>query len=212
MLILTIYESVLKLIQRVIVDKWIYRMSRRRSLYNEIKATQAACLLLEFNGREMDYAKCIKLLYSIEREALSRWMRPVIYDDLYSLPYGQVVSRTMDRAGYQNRDAESFWGEHIRNFDGNNLYLVKECGREKLSRAEINLIKEVFEVNKNKTAKQLFDEHHNPALFPEYKNPHRSSIETTYSKLLHILGKTQEQIEEFEKDLDELAYLEEVKQ
>lgn len=197
---------------RVIVSDWGYKMSKKRSLYNEIKATQVACLLLELNGGEMDYAKCIKLLYSIEREALNRWMRPVIYDDLYSLPYGQVVSKTLDRAEYQERKAQSFWGEHLENYDGKNIRLIKECGKEKLSRAEIDLIKEIFKENKDKTPQQLFDEHHNPALFPEWKDPHSSSIETPYPDLLRILGKTQEQIREFEEDMNELTYLEEMTQ
>jgi len=186
------------------------KVSEKHNLYNEIKATQVACLLLKLNGGEMDYAKCIKLLYSIEREALNRWMRPVIYDNLYSLPYGQVVSETLDRAEYQGQKAKSFWGEHLENYDGKNIRLIKECGRGKLSRAEIDLIEEIFEENRNKTAQQLFDEHHNPALFPEYKDPYGSSIETTYSELLRILGKTHEQIKEFEEDMNELAYLEEM--
>jgi len=160
----------------------------------------------------MDYAKCIKLLYSIEKEALNRWMRPVIYDDLYSLPYGQVVSKTLDRAEYQEQKAQSFWGEYLENYDGKNIRLIKECGKEKLSRAEIDLIGEVFEENKNKTPGQLFDEHHNPDLFPEWKDPQGSSIETTYFDLLRILGKTQEQIKEFEEDMNELTYLEEMTQ
>jgi hypothetical protein len=180
-------------------------MGKRRSLYSEVKATQAACLLLELNAGEIDYAKCIKLLYSIEREALNRWMRPVIYDDLYSMPYGQVVSRTLDRAEHREIPPQSFWGKHIKRDEQNNLRLVKECGRSKLSRAEISLIEEIFEKNKDKTPKQLFNDHHNPALFPEYKDPHGSSIETTYSYLLRILGKTQEEIKEFEADLDKLA-------
>lgn len=180
------------------------------SLYDEVKATQAACLLLKLNGGEMDYSKCIKLLYSIEREALNRWMRPVIYDDLYSLPYGQVVSKTLDRAGYQEQKAQSFWGEHLENYNGETIRLIKECGKGKLSRAEIDLIKEIFEENKDKTPQQLFDEYHNPALFPEWKDPHASSIKTPYPDLLRILGKTQEQIREFEEDMNELTYLEEM--
>ena len=182
-------------------------MSKRRSLFNEIKATQVACLLLKLNGGEMDFAKCIKLIYSIERESLNRWLRPVIYDELYSLPYGQVVSNTLDKAEYQQQKATSFWTEHIENYDRKNLRLVKECGREKLSRAEIKLIEEIYEQNRNKTAKQLFDEHHDPKLFPEYKDPHNSSIQTTYADLLKILGKTKEQIQEFESDLDALEHL-----
>jgi hypothetical protein len=168
--------------------------------------------LLELNGGSIDYAKCIKLLYSIEKEALNRWMRPVIYDDLYSMPHGQAVSQTMDRAEYKERRVESFWSDHIETSANNNLRLIKECGKEKLSRAEIELIKEIFELNKHKTPEQLFREHHDAKLFPEWKDPHGSSIKTTYSNLLSFLGKTSDEIEEFEEHLTELSYLKKMSQ
>jgi hypothetical protein len=182
-------------------------MGKKHSLYNEVKTTQVTAFLLIQSGGEMDYAKCIKLLYGIEREAIKRWLRPVIYGDLYSLPYGQVISQTLDLAEPQSQPVRSFWGEHLRT-QGNTIHLIKECGIEKLSRAEIGLIKEIYEENKHKTSGQLFDEHHNPALFPEYKDPHGSSIKTTYADLLRALGKTKEQVKEFEANLDALANLE----
>jgi hypothetical protein len=186
------------------------KVSEKHNLYNEIKATQVAAILLELNGGEMDYAKCIKLIYNIEREALNRWLRPVIFDDLFSLPHGQVVSKTLDRAKFENQSNKSFWRDHLVTDSNDNIRLIKECGREKLSRAEIDLTKEIFQKYKDKTTRQMFDEYKDPKLFPEWKDPHRSSIETTYSDLLHLLGKTQEQIKEFEEDMNELAYLEEM--
>ena len=194
-----------------IVNKRREEMSKKLSLYNEIKATQVACLLLGMNGGEMNYVKCIKLLYSIEREALKRWMRPVFYDDLCSMPYGQVVSQTLDRAEYRQHKAKSYWGDHIENDGRNNLRLIKECSINKLSRAEIELVEEIFDKNKYKDADQLFKDHHNPKLFPEYVDPHGSSKKTTYPYLLQILGKTSEEIKDFEDDIDEMKYLEEIK-
>lgn len=179
-----------------------------RPPYNEIKATQVTALLLKLNGGKMDYAKCIKLLYSVEREAIKCWLRPVIYDDLYSLPYGQIVSKTLDLADPENQPASSFWGKYLRTNKNKTIHLIKECGIEKLSRAEIELIKKIYEENKDKTPGQLFDEHHDPALFPEYQDPHGSAIPTKYSDLLNALGKTKEQIKEFEEDMNELACLE----
>jgi len=180
------------------------------SLYNEVKATQTAAILLELNGGEMDYAKCTKLLYNIEREALNRWTRPVVFDDLFSLPYGQVVSKTLNRAKFENQSAKSFWREHIETYNENNIRLIKDCGRGKLSRAEIELIKEFDNKYKDKTPGQMIDEHHNAKLFPEWKDPGHSRIKTTYSDLLRILGKTPEQIKEFEEDLLELRRLKEM--
>lgn len=185
-----------------------YRTDKISSLYDEVKATQLASLLLKFNGGSMDYLKCIKLLYAIEKEALNRWLRPVIYDELYSLPHGQVVSQTLDRAEYRIHPAKTFWSNHLRTTPDNTIHLDAECGIDNLSRAEIDLIREVYEKNKDKTPKQLMDEHHNPDLFPEWKNPGQSRIKTKYSDLLTLLSKNQEQIEEFEADLKELANLE----
>lgn len=187
-------------------------MNKMRPPYNEIKATQVAALLLKLNGGEMDYAKCTKLLYNIEREALNRWMRPVIFDDLFSLPLGQVVSKTLDKAKFENQGVKSFWREHLETYNANNIRLIKECEKERLSRAEIALIKEFFQKYKDKTPEQMFNEHHDPKLFPEWKDPGGSSIETTYFDLLRLLGKTQEQIKEFEEDMNELACLEEITQ
>jgi len=189
-----------KIAERAAKFRWM-------SLYDEVKATQVASMLLELNGGKMDYAKCIKLLYNIEREALNRWMRPVIYDDLFSLPHGQVVSKTLDKAKVENQDVDSFWQKHIRTLDGNNIKLINECGKGKLSKAEINLINEYFKKYQHQTAGQMMDEHHDPGLFPEWKNPNGSSSKTSYQDLLCSLGKTDEQIREFEEDLVELKRL-----
>ncbi len=196
--------------RREIAEKAAQTRWDKYSLYDEIKATQAACLLVELNGGEMDYAKCIKLLYGIEREALNRWMRPVTFDDLFSMPHGQVVSKALNKAKLENQGVKSFWREHLKTSANNNVHLIKECGNGKLSRAEISLIKEVFEENKHKTPAQLFDEHHNPEITPEWKDPGSSSIKIPYAELLRILGKTPEQIKEFEKDLSELKRLKEM--
>lgn len=183
-------------------------LARWRSPYNEIKATQVAALLVKLNGGEMDYATCIKILYNIEREALNRWLSPVIYDDLYSLPMGQVVSRTMDRAKPRARPAKTYWSDYLKTNSNNIIQPIQDCGIDKLSRAEIELIKEIYLENKDKTPAQLFEEHHDPNLFPEWINPHSSRIQTKYSDLLRKLGKTEEQIAEFEDGLDTFISIE----
>lgn len=180
------------------------------TLYNEIKATQMAALLLQLNGGEMNLLKFIKLTYNIEREALNRWLRPVTFGRLSSLNNGQIVSNIYDNANFSKQDVKSFWREYLETYNNRSIRLTKECGIEKLSRAEIKLIKEMFEKYKNKSASQMVSEHHESNLFPEWKDPHGSSIETTYSDLLRLLGKTQEEIKEFEEDLYELACLEKI--
>lgn len=180
-------------------------------LYDEVKATQVAGLLMELNGGEMDYAKCIKLMYNIEREALNRWMRPVTFDELYSLPYGLIVSNTLDKAKPENQRVKSLWRHHLETIpaSGNDytIRLTKECGKGKLSRAEVGLITEFYQRYKEKTAGQMMDEHHTSSIFPEYKDPKGSRIKTVYSDLLRVLGKSQEQITQFKDELIGLAYM-----
>jgi uncharacterized phage-associated protein len=179
------------------------------SLYDEVKATQVGTLLLDLNNSEMDYLKFVKLLYNIERESINRWTRPLIFDELYSMPHGQATSKTLDRAKPENQGVETFWRKYIVN-SNNTMRLIKNAGTDKLSRAEISLIKEISERYKNKTASQMIDEHHN--LFSEWKDPGNSSIRTTYDELLKVLGKTDEQIQDFEIELNRLRKLKEISQ
>ncbi len=184
------------------------QVNKKYPRYNEEKATQLGSLLLKLNGGSMDYLKCIKLLYAIEKEAINRWLMPVTFDDLYSLPHGQVVSQTLDRAEYRARPPKSIWNDYLATDTKNTIHLKADPGIDKLSKAEMDLAKEVFEENKNKSPERLMEEHHNPRLTPEWKNPGVSRIKTPYSYLLKHLKKNQEQVEEFEAGLRQLATLE----
>lgn len=181
----------------------------RYSIYDEIKATQVGTLLLKLNNHEIDYLKLIKLLYNIERESINRWIRPLIFDDLCSMPHGQVVSKTLDRAKPENQGVGTFWQEHIIN-SGNNVQLIKPANIDRLSKAEISLVEEMFERYRYKTPLEMRQEHHNPKLFPEYKDPGDSSIRTTYDDLLKVLGKTDEQIQDFRAELNRIKKLKEI--
>jgi hypothetical protein len=178
-----------------------------RSLYDEEKATQLASLLLRLNNGSMDFLKCIKLLYAIEKEAINRWLRPVIFDDLYSLPHGQVVSQTLDRAEHRTRPPKSAWNNYLTTDSNHTIHIKEDPGTDRLSKAEIELTKEIYEKNKKKTPAQLIQEHHNPQLTPEWKKPGIPPTKTKYTELLVHLNKTQAQIDEFEADLQELARL-----
>ena len=48
--------------------------------FNEKKTTQVAALFIKKHGRPLNYTKLIKLLYLTDREALSRWERPLTGD------------------------------------------------------------------------------------------------------------------------------------
>ena len=54
------------------------------------------------------------------------------------------------------------------------------------------------------------DEHHDPEKFPEWKDPHGSSIKHNHEYLLEILGYSEDDISVFLNDLKEIALLEEL--
>jgi len=202
MLVLTIYEFLLKFIQGVIVGEWEYRMSIVMPKYNEEKATQVAALLLKQNDCSMGLLKFTKIMYNIEREALGRWSFPITYASMCSMHEGQVLSETYDNTKPHNRRV--FWDEYIgRKQDV--LSLKKSCPTGRLCRAEMSLIKEIYNRDKDKSLAKLRKEHHN---YPEYVDPGTSSIPTDYVELLKVLGKTPEQISAFKNDMGGEAYLE----
>jgi hypothetical protein len=216
---LTIYKWVLKLMEKIVVGSDIIKMSKKRALYNEIKATQIACYLLDLNGGSMEYYKCLKLIYSIERESIRRWLRPAIYDNLCSMPHGQVVSQTLDRSKYRTRPAKTTWSKYLSTTKDESisdetknktLRIIQKCSTDRLSKAEIELIRAIYKANKNKSVDEIIAEHHNPVIFPEWKKTDKTSIPTKYSELLSILGKNQEELDEFNADLDELDILREL--
>ncbi len=178
-------------------------MSIKMPKYNEEKATQVAALLLKQSNCSMDLLKFMKIMYNIEREALERWSFPITYASICSMPDGQVLSETYDNTKPNNRRA--FWDEYIDTDNSRKIVSLKRsCPTGELCRAEISLIKEIYNRDKDKSPNQLMNEHHK---YPEYVNPSGSSIPTDYTKLLKVLGKTPEQISSFKNDMRSEAYL-----
>ena len=76
-----------------------------RAQFREDKATQAAARLLRHAGGRMEYLKLIKLLYLAERESLVTLGSPLTYDACWSLPYGPILSATLDRVNQRQLTA-----------------------------------------------------------------------------------------------------------
>ncbi|MFC2062958.1 type II toxin-antitoxin system antitoxin SocA domain-containing protein [Chloroflexota bacterium] len=181
-------------------------MVKKSPLYDETKATQVAGFLLEQGGGRMDFLKFTKIVYNIEREALKRWSHPVTHSSMCSMQAGQVLSEVHDNT--KQHISAPIWKEYIdTNRKTNTISLKKETPIGKLCKAEINLIEEIYQRDKDKTILQLMNEHHK---YPEYVDPGKSSIKTDCSKLLRMLGKSEEEIREFESDICESARVKEL--
>ena len=181
-------------------------MAKNPPLYDEEKATQVAAFLLQQNDDCMNLLKFIKIMYNIEREGLNRWSYPVTHSSMCSMKEGQVLSEIYDNT--KPNKHRPIWKEHIdTNRETNTISLKKFPSLGKLCKAEVNLIREIYQRDRDKSISQLIDEHHK---YPEYIDPGDSSIKTDFDKLLGILGKTPEQISAFKKDMQGVAYLKEM--
>ena len=109
--------------------------------FNEVKATQAAARLLRNRGGRMKYLKLIKLLYLADREALSRWGRPITTDNYVSMDNGPVLSQILKRIDDGAAPGEpTFWTSHIIPCGDWDVLLTGDPSDGQLSEAEEELL------------------------------------------------------------------------
>ena len=59
-------------------------------------AAQVAAALILRAGRAVGALRLMKLMYLVEREAMKRHVRPIVFDDIFAMPNGMALSRTYD--------------------------------------------------------------------------------------------------------------------
>jgi uncharacterized phage-associated protein len=175
-----------------------------RLRFNEAKATQAACRLLQLRGGTMSYLKLIKLLYLVDREALLRWGRPVTTGRYISMAHGPVVSQIYDLIREEIPPGRaSFWCQHVS--EPNHAYevsLIKDPGNSELSPAEDDLLIEVFRQHGSKTRWELVELCH---ALPEWEDPHGSAFPIELRDILKAGRKTDTEIAAIEDELENIA-------
>ena len=172
---------------------------------NEIKTTQDAALFLKLNGGKMNYMKLIKLMYLADREALSRWERPLTGDSYFSMKNGPILSNVLDWISYGERpDEKLYWCRHISNPSRYNISLKKDPGQDELSKREIKLIEEIYEKYKKFNQWEMVDICHK--ILPEWENPGTTSIQIQIEDILKATCKTDREIEIIEEDIANLEY------
>jgi uncharacterized phage-associated protein len=171
--------------------------------FNEAKATQAAARLLQLRGGRMHYLKLIKLLYLVDREALLKWGRPVTTDQFVSMDKGPVVSRIYNLIREEPEPGEtSIWRMHISEPQNYEVALLRDTPTDELSRAEEDLIAEVFAVYGHRNRWELVRLTHD---LPEWRDPEGGSLPIEYSDILRAAHRTPAEIAAFEAELQGLA-------
>jgi uncharacterized phage-associated protein len=171
--------------------------------FNERRATEAAARFLKLRGGRMKYLKLIKLLYLLDREALLRWGRPVTTDRYVSMDNGPVVSRIYELILDEPAPGtKSVWRSHISAPANWDVELMREPDAEELSRAEEDLIDDIFSKYGKVNRWELVRLSHE---FPEWRNPDGSAFPITYGDILRAGNKSDEEIAATEAELESLA-------
>jgi uncharacterized phage-associated protein len=171
--------------------------------FNERRATEAAARFLKLRDGRMSYLKLIKLLYLLDREALLRWGRPVTTDRYVSMGNGPVVSRIYDLIRDEPAPGtDPVWRHYISAPQGYEVTLVAEPETDELSRAEEDLIDEIFEKFGRLNRWDLVRISHE---LPEWQDPKGSAIPIQYRDILRAGDKTESEIAAVEAELESLA-------
>jgi hypothetical protein len=170
--------------------------------FNEAKATQAAAYFLQLRGGRMHYIKLVKLLYLADRESLVRWGTFLTTDRHASMDNGPVVSRILNLITEDR--PKPVWAEYISAPMGEyEVELLKPAPTDLLSRAEENLMREIFQQYGYRNRWDLIDNVMHK--LPEWRDPEGSSRPIHPRDILQAAGESEEEIRAVIKELEAFA-------
>ncbi|WP_315747872.1 MULTISPECIES: Panacea domain-containing protein [unclassified Bradyrhizobium] len=165
------------------------------------KAAQLCALFAVKEGGTIEKLKLIKLVYLAERQCLADWHRPILFDELFSLPHGPICSSTLN--GINGRIHEDIWDDFVAR-SGNQIVAMKKFERDSLdeiSDAEIDIINNVWQRFGHMTASQLRNYTHDNC--PEYTETD-GRIPIAYRELLEAVGASSDDAEAIDREISEL--------
>ncbi|HWF00026.1 MAG TPA: Panacea domain-containing protein [Caulobacteraceae bacterium] len=172
------------------------------------KAEQIAAFFVARNGGEIEKLKLAKLQYLVEREFLRVHGRPVVYDELYSLPHGPICSASLNAIDGK-LGADLGWVQ-VRSNGRNSVVGPTQVSRDELdeiSDAELRVVEDVWARFGRKSAGQLRTWTHNPTNCPEYTEVGTGTrLPIRYAEVLNAVGQTR--VEDLVSEITEFRHLE----
>jgi uncharacterized phage-associated protein len=160
--------------------------------FDERKTAQLAAYFLQKNKGTLYLIKLIKLLYIADRESFRAFGRPITNDKFVSMDNGPVLSRTYNLMLGATQSA-GYWDSMISDRSDHKLSITdpSEISSDALSQAEKAIADRVFDEYGNIPRFKLCDMTHE---FPEWEDPHGSSLPIHYERILESLKYSPEEI------------------
>lgn len=171
--------------------------------FNEEKAIAALSYYLELSGGKADKYWLNKVMYYSEREYLIRTGQPLFFDDLYSMPFGPVVSNINDGIDMTLYENETNWNNYFQ-LKNKTLLLKTSADYDVFSEFELAMLQELFSKFEGWSFDQLKKFFHD---LPEYRET-QSRISIQPEEILKGNGYNKIEIQEA---LNEIAYFNQLK-
>ena len=157
--------------------------------FNARKAAQVAAYLAMRQGGTINVMKLVKLIYLADREFMTRYDSPILFDRLVSMPHGPVNSMTYNYMGGAFDDAG--WNAFIADREGHDVALasinITPADFDQLSEAEVEVMGIVWGKFGHMTQWEIRDYTHTHC--PEWEDPQGSSLDIPYERVFKFLGK-----------------------
>lgn len=172
-------------------------------MFDELKTAQASAYLLHKSGGTMHHLKLMKLLYLADRLSWQEYDCSISGDSYYSLPFGPVLSNTLDLIqGNVISHFPTIWEEWISDKENHQVSIAKDIDftdeyfLDRLSLADIEILDRTFEQYGHLDRFALVELTHDKRYVPEWEEP-TGQIKSRPIKLetiLKHLGKSKEHI------------------
>lgn len=157
--------------------------------FNQTKAIQAVAFLLKQKHptKSDNFMRVLKLLYFADRKSIEETGSPITGDRFVAMEHGPTLSRLVDLVN-QRTFNNSEWDDYIEK-EEYDIHLVKDPGNGKLCRYEIDLLKRIWEENRELGEWEVAKKSEK---LPEWikNNPGSSSCVIPLPDLLEAIGKS----------------------
>lgn len=181
-------------------------------MFRERKSAQIAAWFLDQAGGRMSHLKLLKLMYLAEREAMAEAGSPMTGDRFVAMPYGPVLSRTLDHITGNLKPTPDGWDTWISALENHEVARAarppEDSVLDELSPADRDVLNRTWDRFGSMDKWQLVDYTHEHC--PEWVDPNGSSFTIPAVQIFEALGKPHDVAQQLAEELAEQEALDQV--
>jgi uncharacterized phage-associated protein len=149
-------------------------------VFEPLRATQAAAILVQLAGGELNYTKMLKLLYLADRQSLLETGSTITGDRIVNMRLGPVLSGVYNCVEGAHVDCAT-WARHFRKQGKYDVALTVSPGDSELSDYDVDVLTALWTKYQKQSYSTMVDIVHR---LPEWKNPGAGAVPLSYDEIL----------------------------